>query len=174
MTRHASLVGTLTAAVLLLAACGGPASPAPSSAPTGPVGTDSPSTASASPGPSAGVSVPADAANIGDSIQYDDDVEVTITQFTNAGDRTTLTVEVDDKAGEPVDGPVDVQASYGAQHLAAAPVPGGKPVAVPVAPRTRASGTYTFTIPAKSRGTVAVDVALGTDRDHAQFQGSVR
>ncbi len=169
------------ASLALLAACGGspsapatsaPAAPASSAAATSPA--PSAPSASASPTPSAGVSVPADAAGIGDSIQYDDKVEVTVTQFKNAGTSTTLTIEIDDQGPDEIAGPVDVQVSYGSGYTAAAPVDGGTPVAVPVAAGKKATGTYVFTVPASSRGKVFVDVALGTDRDHAQFAGSVK
>ncbi|GAB2594038.1 hypothetical protein [Microlunatus antarcticus] len=118
--------------------------------------------------------MPADSAAIGDSIQYDDKVEVTITQFENTADHTTLTVEIDNKAAEELAGPVDVQASYGDDHLAATPVAGGSPISVPIQAGKKASGKYTFTIPKGGRNKVAVDVALGTDRDHAQFLGPVK
>jgi hypothetical protein len=177
--KHAWLTGSVASAALLLTACGAssstPAVP-PSSPPAAstPAASPSTSTAAASPKPSAGVSVPASSAAIGDSIQYDDKVEVTITQFENTRDHTTLTVEIDNKAAEELAGPVDVQASYGRDHLASTLIAGGTPISVPIQAGKKASGKYTFTIPKADRNKVAVDVALGTDRDHAQFLGSVK
>jgi ABC-type glycerol-3-phosphate transport system substrate-binding protein len=176
--KHAWLAGSVASAALLLSACGGASSTpaAPPSPPlvSAPATSPSTSTAASTPKPSTGVSVPADSAAIGDSIQYDDKVEVTITQFENAGDHTTLTVEIDNKAAEELTGPVDVQASYGSDHLASTPVAGATPISLPIQAGKKASGKYTFTIPKGSRNKVAVDVALGSDRDHAQFLGSVK
>ena len=181
MNKRVGLAGSLITAALLLSACGGGSTSAPASSPANPPNasapgassTPTPSTA-ASPQPSAGVSVPADAAKIGDSIQYDDKVEVTITQFENSGDHTTLTVEINNKASEDIEGPVDVQASYSSSHLAATPVTTGTPISLPVAAGKKSVGKYVFSVPKSGRSKLAVDIALGTDRDHAQFLGSVK
>lgn len=180
VTKHPCLIGCLISTALLVSACGDSSSSTPASPPPSPPAASAPaagpsptSSAVVSSKPSAGVSVPADSATIGDSIQYDDKVEVTITQFENSGDHTTLTVEIDNKAGDDIGGPVDVQASYGSGHLAAAPVTGSTPISVPVGAGKKSTGKYVFTIPKDGRRQVAVDIALGTDRDHAQFLGSV-
>ena len=181
MIKRVGLTGSLVTAALLLSACGGGSTSAPASSPSNPSSASAPaarstptSSTAASPQPSAGVSVPADAAKIGDSIQYDDKVEVTITQFENSGDHTTLTVEINNQASDDVEGPVDVQASYGSNHLAATPVTTGTAISLPVAAGKKSDGKYVFSIPKSGRSTLAVDIALGTDRDHAQFMGSVK
>ena len=154
MSKHAGLVGSLISAALLFSACGGGSTSTPASPPSNPSTASAPATSSApasstaaSPQPSAGVSVPSDSAKIGDSIQYDDKVEVTITQFENSGDHTTLSVEIDNKANEDIEGPVDVQVSYGSGHLAATPETTGGPISVPVTAGEKGSGKYVFSIP---------------------------
>lgn len=54
------------------------------------------------------------------------------------------------------------------------PVTAGTPISLPVAAGKRSNGEYVLTVPESGRSKLAVDVALGTDRDHAQFLGSVR